>query len=196
VIVPVDEAFDSSVDVLRHGGVIAVPTDTVYGLVALPADEAAMRRVFALKGRSEAKSVAVLVADVDQARPLSADPLDRVAPWWPGPVTVVVRRAPGVVLHLGGSGDTVGLRCPDHAFVRRLARELGPLAATSANIAGGPTPCTAAGVAAAFPDLTLVVDGGPVPGTASTVVDLTVRPPRVLREGPVTTVELGLGPLD
>src|SRR5690606_7854953 len=98
------------------------------------------------------KSVAVLVGDLAQARALSADPLDRFAPFWPGPLTVVVRRAPDAVLHLGGAGDTVGLRWPDHAFVRRLALEVGPIAASSANRAGEPTPPTAAEVASQFPD--------------------------------------------
>jgi L-threonylcarbamoyladenylate synthase len=84
------------------------------------------------------------------------------------------------------------VRCPDDAFVRRLALELGPIAATSANVAGEPTLTTAASVAAAFPELTLVVDGGSLEGEASTVVDATVDPPVVRREGPVSAAALGL----
>jgi L-threonylcarbamoyladenylate synthase len=151
-----------------------------------------MQRLFTLKGRSDAKSIAVLVADLDQARALTAVSLDRFGPFWPGPLTVVVPRADGAVLHLGGDDRTVGLRCPDSVFVRRLAAELGPIAATSANHAGDPTLTTAAEVAAAFPDLTVVVDGGTLGAAASTVVDATDDPPTVLRAGPITAAALGL----
>src|SRR6187200_1959142 len=105
---------------LRRGGVVAIPTDTVYGLAALPSDEAAMRRLFELKSRSDSKSIAVLVADLDQARSLTDVSLDRFGPFWPGPLTVVVPRRDRVALHLGGDERTVGVRCPDSVFVRRL----------------------------------------------------------------------------
>jgi L-threonylcarbamoyladenylate synthase len=186
VIVPVDEAFAMTLAALRRGSVVALPTDTVYGIAALAHDADAMARVFELKGRDEVKSIAVLVADLDQARALTTADLDRYAPHWPGPLTVVATRRAGVALHLGGDPTTVGVRCPDSPFVRRLAQELGPIAATSANLAGQPTLATAAEVAAAFPDLPIVVDGGPLPGAASTVVDATVDPPRVLRAGPIS----------
>jgi L-threonylcarbamoyladenylate synthase len=192
VIVPIDEAFAMTLATLRRGGVVALPTDTVYGIAALPGNAEAMARVFELKQRSDAKSIAVLVADLDQARAIASVELDRFGPFWPGPLTVVVPRRDGVALHLGGDGATVGLRCPDSAFVRRLAEELGPVAATSANLAGEPTLTTATEVAAAFPELTLVVDGGPLLGAASTVVDATVDPPRVLREGALGAAALGL----
>jgi L-threonylcarbamoyladenylate synthase len=193
VIVPIDEAFNMTLATLRRGGVVALPTDTVYGIAALAGDAAAMARVFTLKGRDEVKSIAVLVADLDQARGLTTADLDRYAPHWPGPLTVVVPRRDGVALHLGGDDTTVGVRCPNSAFVRRLAHELGPIAATSANLSGRPTLATAADVAAAFPDLPLVVDGGPLPGAASTVVDATAEPPRVVRAGPVSAAALGIG---
>jgi tRNA threonylcarbamoyl adenosine modification protein (Sua5/YciO/YrdC/YwlC family) len=197
VIVPLEEAFNMSLAALRRGRVIVLPTDTVYGLAARPEDPDAMVRIFALKDRDAEKSIAVLVGDLDQARALSADPLDRVAPFWPGPLTVIVHRAPDAVLHLGGSGDTVGLRCPDHVFVRRLALEVGPIAASSANLSGRPTPDTAAEIAEQFPGVGIVVDGGRLEGLASTVLDLTVSPPRVLREGPISARALRLmGPAD
>jgi L-threonylcarbamoyladenylate synthase len=192
VIVPLDEAFNMTLATLRRGSVVALPTDTVYGLAALASDHAAMERLFALKGRDGDKAIAVLVADLDQARALTPMTLDRFGPWWPGPLTVVAPRRDGVELHIGGDGVTVGVRCPDSAFVRRLAQELGPIAATSANEPGDPPLATAAAVASAFADLTLVVDGGPLPGAASTVVDATVDPPRVLRAGPISARALGL----
>jgi L-threonylcarbamoyladenylate synthase len=194
VIVPVgDDAFERCVASLRAGDVVAIPTDTVYGLAALPGDARAMRHLFDLKARSPQQSIAVLVADVDQAVALSAEPLDRVAGWWPGPLTAVVhRRADSSPLHLGGDERTVGLRCPDHDFVRRVAAAVGPIAATSANESGEPTAVTADEVVARFPQLGLVIDGGRLDGCASTVVDLTVHPPRVLRAGPIPAADLGI----
>jgi tRNA threonylcarbamoyl adenosine modification protein (Sua5/YciO/YrdC/YwlC family) len=194
VIVSMASAFDRCVAALREGQVVVLPTDTVYGLAARPDDAAAMQRMFSLKQRDDTKSVAVLVADLAQAAALSADALDRVEPWWPGPLTAVVRRAPAAVLHLGGAADTVGLRCPDHDFVRRLARAVGPIAASSANLSGTAPVTTAVAIAAQFPTVGLVVDGGSLEGMASTVVDLTADPPRVLREGSISARSLGWGP--
>jgi L-threonylcarbamoyladenylate synthase len=191
---PLDEAFNMTLGALRRGAVVGLPTDTVYGLAALPHDAAAMARLFALKQRAGTKSIAVLVADLDQARSLTTAKLDRFGPWWPGPLTLVVPRRPAVELHLGADIATVGVRCPDHAFVRRLAQELGPIAATSANISGESVLVTAADVAATFPDLSIVVDGGVLDGAASTVVDCTADPPQVLREGSLSASDLHLRP--
>src|SRR5690606_10629963 len=102
-----------------------------------------------------------------QAASLTTASLERFASWWPGPLTVVVPRREGITWDLGGNGGTVGVRCPDHGFVRRLADELGPLATTSANRSGEPTLTTASDVALAFPEAALVVDGGILPGAAS-----------------------------
>jgi L-threonylcarbamoyladenylate synthase len=192
VIVPVDEAFSMTMAALRRGAVVVIPTDTVYGLAARADDADAMERLFALKGRDIAKSIAVLVGDLGQARTLTTHGLDRFARFWPGPLTVVVPRAPDAVLHIGADDATVGIRCPDDAFVRRLAAEVGPIAATSANESGAPTPPTAAEIAVIFPDVSLVVDGGPRRGLASTVIDATVDPPAVLRAGALSPAALGL----
>jgi len=185
VIVPVDEAFAMTLAALRRGSVVVLPTETVYGLAALAADRGAIERLFTLKGRPDTKAIAVLVGDLAQARALTTDDLDVCARWWPGPLTAVVRRAPHAAVYLGAEESTIGVRCPDHPFVRRLALELGPIAATSANRSGEPTPPSAAEVAAVFPEVALVVDDGPRNGLPSTVVDLTVTPPRILRAGPV-----------
>lgn len=177
---------------LRAGGAVVLPTDTVYGLVALPGDPVATDRLFDLKGRGVDTPVAVLCADVEQALSL-ADPED-AAPggalravadrWWPGPLTLVARRTAGVVLHLGEPRTTVGLRVPDHPLVRAVAAAVGPIAATSANRHGEPTATTAAGAAASLGSgLALVIDGGELTGSASTVIDTTTRPWRVLRPG-------------
>ena len=191
MIVPTDEAFSMTMAALRRGAVVVIPTDTVYGIAARADDADAMARLFALKGRDAGKSIAVLVGDLGQARTLTTHRLDRFAPFWPGPLTVVVPRAADAVLHIGTDDATVGIRCPDDAFVRRLALEVGPIAATSANESGAPTPATAPEIAANFPSIALVVDGGPRHGVASTVVDATVDPPVVLRAGALTRAALG-----
>lgn len=177
--------------VLSAGGVVVLPTDTVYGLAALARDRSATERLFELKGRAAAVPVAVLCADVAQALEL-ADPAAGPAVaaaaqrWWPGPLTLVVPRRAGVDLHLGEPASTIGLRVPDHDLVRAVAVAVGPIAATSANRHGEPTPSTAANVQAALgTGVDLVVDGGVVAAGASTVIDATGDPWTVLREGPI-----------
>ena len=184
---------------LRAGRPVVLPTDTVYG-VAVPADDAAaVGDVFERKGRDGAKPMAVLVADTRQAAGLTDADLAVLVDLWPGPLPVVVNRAAGVELHLGpGAGhlDTVGLRCPDHDLVRALADEGGPLATTAANRAGEPSPPTAAGAAAAVGGNLLVLDGGRCDGIPSTVVDLTVVPASILREGVIDALTLSAAGLE
>jgi L-threonylcarbamoyladenylate synthase len=182
---------------LRAGEAIVVPTDTVYGLAALPTVPGATERLFALKDRGVDVPVAVLCHDADQALAL-ADPTSvgpdvrRIAArLWPGPLTLVLPRRRGVALALGHPPTTVGVRCPDHDLVRALADEVGPLATTSANRHAEPTPSTAAEVAAALGGgVPLVVDGGTCDGAPSTVVDATGPSWRVLREGAVTLASI------
>jgi tRNA threonylcarbamoyl adenosine modification protein (Sua5/YciO/YrdC/YwlC family) len=193
-------AIERAAAALAAGGVIVLPTDTVYGLAALPGDRAATDRLFELKGRSEQTPLAVLCGSRVQALDL-VDPAaipDLEAPtarWWPGPLTIVAPRRVGVHLYLGEPSSTIGLRVPDHDVVRQLAGLVGPIAATSANRHGHVTPATA--VAAAgdlLGPVDLVVDGGVLGQGASTVVDATQQPWRVLREGPITALELGIAP--
>ncbi len=175
---------------LRSGGVVAVPTDTVYGLAADARSEQATQALFALKGRPRTLELPVLVASAADALSLAALPARPrlevlAAAFWPGALTVVVERAPGAGLHLGGDPATVGLRVPDQALVRELAARVGPLAVTSAN-RHGEQPCTSAEEArrlvggAAF-----VLDGGCCAGRPSTVVTLVGQVPRLVRPGPV-----------
>ena len=192
MIVPTDDAFSMTMAALRRGAIVVIPTDTVYGIAARADHADAMARLFELKGRDVAKSIAVLVSDLGQARRLTSHGLDRFAPFWPGPLTVVVPRAADAVLYIGDDESTVGIRCPDDAFVRRLALEVGPIAASSANESGAPTPATAGEIAALFPTVQIVVDGGPRRGLASTVIDATMDPPVVLRAGALSPSALGL----
>src|SRR5688500_5804870 len=176
---------------LRSGGVVVLPTDTLYGLVALAADPAATARLFEIKGRTGDVPLAVLCADVEHAMDLVDAPVDpsvrAVAErWWPGALTLVLPRRAGLHLHLGEPQSTIGLRVPDQDLVREVARQVGPLAATSANLHGAPPATTAAGAIEALgAGVVLAVDGGELADTASTVIDATRRPWRVLREGPL-----------
>lgn len=193
----VAEAVRRAAMALRAGQVIVLPTDTVYGVAALPTVAGASDRLFALKGRSADVPVAVLCASAGQALALG-DPA-RVGPevrriaerLWPGPLTLVLRRRPGLELALGHPPTTVGVRCPDHPLVRALAATVGPLATSSANRHGLPTPVDALAAAAALgPGVDLVLDGGPCAGAPSSVVDVTGPGWRILRAGSVGLAEV------
>jgi L-threonylcarbamoyladenylate synthase len=200
VAVDVDDpgsAVRRAVEVLRGGGVVGLPTDTVYGLAALPTVPGAVGRLFELKGRAVDVPVAVLCADVGQALGLAAgervnEEVRRIAGrLWPGPLTLVLPRRADLGYELGDPPTTIGVRCPDHPFVRGVAAAVGPIATTSANIHRRPTPDTAEGVAALFGDrVRLVLDGGTCAAPPSTVVDTTGPAWRVIREGAVTLAEI------
>ncbi len=176
-------------DALRSGLVVLIPTDTVYGVAVDPTVPGATQRLFDLKGRGRDVPIAVLVADEGQAWSIAAKPVPAAAlklagKHWPGALTLVVPRDPAWPADLGDDRATVGVRCPDHDGVRALCRDVGPLATSSANRHGEPTPAAAADAAAVL-GVDVIVDGGMLRGAASTVVDCTVDPPRVLRQGAV-----------
>lgn len=194
--------LDQAERALRSGEAVVVPTDTVYGLAAIADVPAATARLFTLKHRTERKALAVLVADVEQAQslvePVGPEVRALMERHWPGPLTLVLRRSPSSrALDLGGDDDTtVGVRCPGHTLMRALARRVGPLATTSANRSGEPTPTTAAEAAAALDGpVGFVLDGGRCDGVPSTVVDVTSVPWRVLRAGPISPIEPPDNPL-
>jgi len=177
-------------DDLAAGRVVVVPTDTVYGLAVIAEDAGGVASLFRLKSRDTGRPMAVLVADVAQARAIGR--FDRLATrlaerFWPGGLTLIVPRAAGFDARLGGDRVTVGISCPNHDQLRALLDRSGPLAVTSANLSGGPTGATAAEVAEVFgAGVSSVVDGGTLAGVASTVVDCCGDIPEVLREGPVS----------
>jgi L-threonylcarbamoyladenylate synthase len=181
---------------LIAGEVVAMPTDTVYGVAAAISHPEAVVRLFALKDRDAAKPVAVLVADAAQAAEVAemSDATRAISErFWPGALTLVLPRAEGFDVDLGGAGHTVGVRAPAHDELIRLCRRIGPLATTSANRSGHPTPADGAGVAneLAGTDVVVVVDAGPAPGgTASTVLRVEGSEIHLLREGPITLGEL------
>ena len=185
-------ARDEAVRLLRAGSIVAVPTDTVYGIAAAMELPDAIERLFAAKQRPPEKAVAVLLADAAQASELGVlTPAAQVLAqrFWPGGLTLVLPVRPGATLPrvLAAGAPTIGVRVPDHDAPRALARALGPLPTTSANLSGEPDARDAADVAAQLGDaLALVLDGGPIRGgPASTVVDCTLEWPAILRAGAI-----------
>jgi L-threonylcarbamoyladenylate synthase len=183
--------LEVAAEALGTGKVVAIPTDTVYGLGASIGHPEAMAAVFRAKGRPPGFALPVVVGRWRQAREVAAQwpkPASQLAArFWPGALTVVVPVDPQLGRHLGGNGATVGLREPDHRFVRALCRLAGPIALTSANRHAEPPCTTAEAVLAAFGegDVALVVDGGTCDGAPSTVADCTVSPPVCLRAGAI-----------
>lgn len=197
-VLPDDEAGRAvAVEILLAGGVVAIPTDTVYGLAAAMDVPGAIDRLFAAKERPAERAIAVLLADLEQVESLGRlSPGGRAlgATLWPGGLTLVVRQRRDRPLpsSLTGGRDTIGVRVPDHPSPRAIARALGPLPTTSANISGEPELATAAAIEARLGDrIDLILDGGPAPGgRPSTVVDVTVDPPRILREGAIAAADI------
>lgn len=184
----------AAVEVLRHGGVIALPTDTVYGLAVALDTPGGLERLYEVKRRPAEKAIMLLLDDAAQAARIgrmtpAASALAAAA--WPGGLSVIVPQRPDKPLPtmLSGGAGTVGLRVPDHAAPRRLARAVGPLPTTSANISGLPPASTAEVILAQLGDeVDLILDGGPaLGGPASTVVDCTGDRPFIRRAGALST---------
>ncbi|MDZ7674994.1 MAG: L-threonylcarbamoyladenylate synthase [Acidimicrobiales bacterium] len=177
-------------DVLVEGGTVVLPTDTVYGLAACPDDPGALKRLFELKGRDADVPIAVLCGTAVQALSLAGTigtaAARLAAQHWPGPLTMVLPRRGDLGWALGEPANTIGVRCPDDPVVQAVAARIGPIATTSANRHGDPTPTTAdAVVASLLGPVDLVVDGGERPGSASTVVVVDGDRLDVLRPGPL-----------
>ena len=187
------EQVAHGVNILRQGGVVAYPTDTLYGLGADIFQPAAVEKVFEIKERPQGMPLPVLLSG-PEALSLVSDHVPSVA-WalarrfWPGPLTLVVPRASRVPAIIAARGWTVAVRVPDHPVPRELSRLLGsPITGTSANWSGGPSPHTAKEVRRQLGDrVGLIIEAGPPPaGRASTVLDITQSPPRILRLGAIS----------
>ena len=189
-------ALQFAVHVLREGGLVCFPTDTVYGIGAAAGDDVAVRRLFAVKGRPPDKPLPLLLAELaDAARVADLTPLGKAlaSRFWPGALTIVMRKSPSYRSLALAGGDSVALRVPDHDLVRRMVRDLGgPVTGTSANRAGAPAPVSAAEVAFQMGEMVeLIIDGGRSrERVESMVVDITVMPPVILREGAASREEV------
>ncbi len=185
-----DDNMAPAAGIIQNGGLVGVPTETVYGLAANGLDASAVEKIYAVKGRPETKPISLLVTGMGDAEMFCRDIPDlayRLAErFWPGPLTMVLRKKENVPDIVTAGGDTVGVRCPDHAKTLGLIGLAGvPLAAPSANLSGGPSPKSAADVLKVFDGkIDAVIDGGPCTvGIESTILDLTSKPPRILRQG-------------
>ena len=185
-----------AVRLLRQGELVCFPTDTVYGIGAAVTDEAAVRRLYAVKGRTLDKPLPVLIADAGSAAHVAeVTPVARtlIGRFWPGGLTIVMRKAAGFhSLALAGR-DTIALRVPDHSLLREIIRMLGePVTGTSANRAGARAPVSAAEVALQLGEMvSLVIDGGRArAGQESTIIDITQEGFSIVREGVVSREEI------
>lgn len=194
----------TAAEILKNGGLVAVPTETVYGLAARGLDSRAVRRIYEVKGRPPEKAVSLMVAGIEWIDRLCISVPDTACAlareFWPGPLTIVLKASEDIPDIVTAGGGTVGLRCPDHTMTLELIERCGfPLAAPSANLSGQPSPKSAGEVFAALGGaIDCVLDGGTCSvGVESTIVDLTVIPPRLLRQGglPREAVEKVTGPL-
>ncbi|MCJ7545317.1 MAG: L-threonylcarbamoyladenylate synthase [Deltaproteobacteria bacterium] len=193
---PAPELIAEAVRVLREKGVIIYPTETLYGLGANPFFPEAMERIYAIKGRAAAKPIPFLIKDhemlgalVEAVPPLGRELMER---YWPGPLTLIFRAKKGLAPPLRSKDGFIGLRISSHPIARRIVEAMdAPLTSTSANLAGGEDIIDGRQLAQLFGDqVDLIIDSGKVPGIGSTVVDLTVEPPRIVRQGMIS-VPLG-----
>lgn len=189
------QAILEALEVLRAGGLVAFPTDTVYGLGALVSEPRSIQELYAVKGREANKAIPILLSEPAELVEVVAE----ITPWvarlakrfWPGPLTLVAPRHPGLPQELSVHA-TVGVRMPDHPDALRLLQRTGPLAVTSANLSGQPSAITALEVLDYLGGLIpLILDGGRTPGgVSSTVVDCTTPELVILRPGPVSLEDL------
>lgn len=184
-------AIDHAVDVLKHGGLVAFPTDTVYGLAALPFKGEYIEGLFSAKGRNNSRAIAILIGDYADLKRV-VDHFDEVSTrlahrFWPGPLTLVVPKLAGLPDTLS-QDETIGVRMPDHPIALALLRQIGPLAVTSANISGQDNANTAEEVYRQLNGrVHLILDGGRSSGgVPSTVVNCTSSSMTILREGPIS----------
>jgi L-threonylcarbamoyladenylate synthase len=196
------DTIQKALYVLNTGGVIAFPTDTIYGLAASASNSTAIENLFEIKGRDQTKAIAVLIGNLSQfeqvgylsittSREQNNNALNLARHFWPGALTLVVPRHPDLPDILSPH-PTIGIRMPDHPLLQTMLETTGPLATTSANLSGGPNPVSARQVLEQLNGrINLLLDGGQTPGPiASTVVDCTHTPPIVLRQGAVTFTSL------
>jgi L-threonylcarbamoyladenylate synthase len=189
------DAISRALQVLHAGGLVAFPTDTVYGVGALVFDEKAVESIYTAKQRPVEKAIPVLIGDAEDlmqvAEQVPAMASKLIARFWPGPLTVLVSKKPSIP-QIVSATSTVGVRVPDHEVARALLRLAGPMAVTSANLSSQPSPTTAEEVQAQLGGrIGLIVDGGKTPGgVPSTLVDCTGDEIQILREGPLTREQL------
>ena len=196
------QSIEQAADILRRGGLLAIPTETVYGLGANGLDETAVLHIFEAKGRPQDNPLILHIPDAGWLERYCEDVPDAAYKlaerFWPGPLTMILKKKPCVPLRTTGGLETVGMRCPDHPVTRAIIERAGvPVAAPSANTSGRPSCTTAEHVREdMWGKIDGIVDGGPCQvGVESTIIDLTVTPPQLLRPGglPLESLRGALG---
>ena len=188
-------AFRHAIDVLKNGGLVVFPTDTVYGLAAWPYQAEFVERLYIVKGRNNTRAIAVLIPRPEDLKQVAISPSEyamRLAKrFWPGPLTIIMTKHPSLPEALSPQ-PTIGIRMPDHKVALAILNLIGPLAVTSANLSGQDNTTTAQEVLAQLEGkVHLIIDGGKSPGgVPSTVVDCTSPEPEILRSGPISEAEI------
>lgn len=192
-------AFEQAGKILKEGGIVAFPTDTVYGLGAIFTDEDAVRKIFAAKGRDEGKPLSILVSDISQVSMLAKKLPDGAEKlmnaFWPGALTIIVEKNEAVPDIVTAGGKTVGIRMPADESARALIAHAGmPLAAPSANTSGKRSSATAEDVIEdLYGKIDMLIDGGACSlGVASTVLDMSGDEIKILRDGNITKSEIDM----
>jgi L-threonylcarbamoyladenylate synthase len=189
------ESIHEAVRIIEAGGLVAFPTDTVYGLATDLHSEAAIDRIYQAKGRDMAKSIPVLINSINQLTqvapdlPVSARKLAEI--FWPGALTLIIPRLTNLPVNLSSS-QTIAVRMPNYQPVLTVLQHCGPLAVTSANISGQANPLTAEDVFSQLGGrIDLILDGGPVSGgVPSTIVDCSLEPAIIIRHGAISDEEI------
>lgn len=188
-----EDSIAQAADILKSGGIVAFPTDTVYGLGAVCTDDSAVRKLFDAKGRDEGKPLSILVSDISEVGLLALEVPEKakrlMEKYWPGALTVILKKRPEISERISAGKETIGIRMPDLPAAVQLIRKAGhPLAAPSANTSGKRSSVTAEDVKEdLLGKVEMILDGGACPvGVSSTVVDLTGDEPVILREGIIT----------
>ncbi|HEY5595566.1 MAG TPA: L-threonylcarbamoyladenylate synthase [Nitrospiria bacterium] len=201
------EALRKAIEIVRSGGVIAFPTETFYGLGADPFNAKAVERLFEIKGREPGQPILLVIDDIKRAegivKTISVEAWCLIRKFWPGPLTLLFESTSRVTSALTGGTGKIGIRIPSHPVALQLLQAAGqPLTATSANRSGQPGAAAAEAVEETVgPKLDLILDGGATPGgPGSTIVDATLHPPRLIREGKIPFGDilssLGLSPTE
>lgn len=195
-----DNVIKEASAILKSGGIVVFPTDTVYGIGCDLFNSQAVEKIYKAKGRAFNKPLPALVSSLDQAFMIAESPpkaFEKLAKkFWPGALTIVVKAKASVPKIVTSGGDTIGIRMPNHPIALKLISEFGaPLATTSANKSGESEPTTAEEVLERIGSkmdlVDLIIDGGKtISGVPSTVVDITVSTPRIIRRGGISEVEL------
>ena len=183
------------IEILKKGGIVAFPTETVYGLGASAWDASAIKKVFEAKGRPADNPLIVHISSTDQILRFTNDVPENahkiMNAFWPGPITIIFKKKPEVLDSITAGLDTVAIRMPDHPLALALIEKTGPLVAPSANTSGRPSPTKAEHVINDFGADFPVIDGGSTQlGLESTVIDLTTSKPMILRPGSIGKTEL------